>query len=538
MAFGDKLASAGNAAGSIPNPASPSASVTVAVGNLIFVSLGERTSVTGGNCTDNLGNSYTALTSADGGNGTVKAWYSICTVAGSCTPSVATTASNDDYGLSVAVFEGPFAASPLDKNPACTTGTTSTVATLPATGTLTQADNLVIGYYGSGNGVTYSSTSLAGGLAQQNASGTGSNTACTIIVFGVVASTSTITPTITVSATPASAQGVAVFKKSINPTGTGALSAQSAHVSGSGASSSTGTGTPAAQSVSVDGAGTSSSTGAGTLPAQTSDVTGAAVAAWVATGALSAQPVSVDGSGASSSTGTGAPTSQDSAIDGVAVAAWIAAGALSVGVSTLSGNGVVQWATAVALVASNSAVAGEGSVSGAPTVTGSGDLAANASVVVGVGLSISIGTGALLVNVPSLDGSGLSESIGSGDLTSTSTIDGQGISSSTGTGDLAAQSSRILGFETLPGISMSGFYADDGTVNVTIVDGTTAVKLQAADGSLNIIESDGNEGPLQHPCGAIRVTNANGDRVHHPDGSWYKNQVFGHGITIIAGAFA
>lgn len=85
---------------------------------------------------------------------------------------------------------------------------------------------------------------------------------------------------------------------------------------------------------------------------------------------------------------------------------------------------------------------------------------------------------------------------------------------------------------------MAGIYHTDGTIRVTIVDGSAAVHLQAADGSLNIIETDGSAGPLQHPCGAIRVTNSNGEKTYAADGSWYKNRVFGKGITIIAGAFA
>lgn len=85
---------------------------------------------------------------------------------------------------------------------------------------------------------------------------------------------------------------------------------------------------------------------------------------------------------------------------------------------------------------------------------------------------------------------------------------------------------------------MAGIYHTDGTIRVTIVDGADPVHLQAADGSLNIIETDTVPAPLHHPCGAVRVTNADGERVNAPDGSWYKNRVLGRGITIVAGAFA
>jgi hypothetical protein len=64
-------------------------------------------------------------------------------------------------------------------------------------------------------------------------------------------------------------------------------------------------------------------------------------------------------------------------------------------------------------------------------------------------------------------------------------------------------------------------YAVDGSIVVTIVDGTTYTGLYAADGSWNVTE-DGTYG-LYHPCGAYRVTVVDGSTytgIQAADGSW------------------
>jgi hypothetical protein len=55
-----------------------------------------------------------------------------------------------------------------------------------------------------------------------------------------------------------------------------------------------------------------------------------------------------------------------------------------------------------------------------------------------------------------------------------------------------------------------GIRADDGTLRVTVVDGTTNVGLHAPDGSINVIESNGTYLGLYHPCGALQVTVVDG----------------------------
>lgn len=74
---------------------------------------------------------------------------------------------------------------------------------------------------------------------------------------------------------------------------------------------------------------------------------------------------------------------------------------------------------------------------------------------------------------------------------------------------------------------MAGIYAADGSLNISIVDGTVITGLHAADGSLNSVVAVApvvaNTG-INHPCGAQWVTRAVGAVVvgkRAPDGSLY-----------------
>lgn len=53
---------------------------------------------------------------------------------------------------------------------------------------------------------------------------------------------------------------------------------------------------------------------------------------------------------------------------------------------------------------------------------------------------------------------------------------------------------------------MAGRYASDGSINVTVVSGSSITGLNALDGSLNVILSPGTLVGLHHPCGAMYVT--------------------------------
>lgn len=51
-----------------------------------------------------------------------------------------------------------------------------------------------------------------------------------------------------------------------------------------------------------------------------------------------------------------------------------------------------------------------------------------------------------------------------------------------------------------------GLYATDGSINVSIVDGSTRTGLYATDGSWNVVKNDGSTWcGLYHPCGAFNV---------------------------------
>lgn len=72
-------------------------------------------------------------------------------------------------------------------------------------------------------------------------------------------------------------------------------------------------------------------------------------------------------------------------------------------------------------------------------------------------------------------------------------------------------------------MSLGGAYASDGSLRVTVVDGSSSVPLRNADGSLNVILSDGTRGGVYHTCGALRVTvySSGVPSYYASDGSMY-----------------
>jgi hypothetical protein len=89
-----------------------------------------------------------------------------------------------------------------------------------------------------------------------------------------------------------------------------------------------------------------------------------------------------------------------------------------------------------------------------------------------------------------------------------------------------------------------GFYADDGSWNITLVAGSTLVGRYAADGSQNAVAASGASWVgLHHPSGALNVTLENTGVVgfYAPDGSMYvTNNGANNGatkITVVSGSF-
>lgn len=89
------------------------------------------------------------------------------------------------------------------------------------------------------------------------------------------------------------------------------------------------------------------------------------------------------------------------------------------------------------------------------------------------------------------------------------------------------------------------YFASDGSVNVSVVDGLSYTGLYASDGSMNVIKSPGGTYVgLQHPCGARYVTTTLGGFVSYyaPDGSMYVTNLGmpstnqGLPVTVVSGS--
>lgn len=86
--------------------------------------------------------------------------------------------------------------------------------------------------------------------------------------------------------------------------------------------------------------------------------------------------------------------------------------------------------------------------------------------------------------------------------------------------------------------------AADGSLRITVVDGSTHAGVYAADGSINVIVSPGSSWVgAYHPCGAWYVTVSPGTLVpaRAPDGSLYVqvspyNGTSGQNVTVVSGS--
>lgn len=212
MAFGGVKGQAGDTATSVvASNALAVASITVAVGDLVFALFVEQTARTVTAVTDNRGNTYTALNAGtDAGVVTGRAFYSRVTNAGTLsTITFAATASSNDCIMLAAVFEGPFSA--LDQNPADITSDITSPFLCPPTGVLSQADELVVAWGAASHAVIWTAVApMADCTADAVASGSG------IIASKVVAATTTTTPSFTAGANPTQAiLATSTFRKTV-----------------------------------------------------------------------------------------------------------------------------------------------------------------------------------------------------------------------------------------------------------------------------------------------------------------------------------
>lgn len=87
------------------------------------------------------------------------------------------------------------------------------------------------------------------------------------------------------------------------------------------------------------------------------------------------------------------------------------------------------------------------------------------------------------------------------------------------------------------------FYAADGSINISVVDGNSYTGLYAADGSINVVVSPGgSQVGIYAPCGAWYVTVSPGTLIPRqaPDGSLYVNtslaQDGSQSVTVTSGS--
>lgn len=93
---------------------------------------------------------------------------------------------------------------------------------------------------------------------------------------------------------------------------------------------------------------------------------------------------------------------------------------------------------------------------------------------------------------------------------------------------------------------MTGVRAADGSLNITVVDGSSRTGVYAPDGSINVVVSDGSgyKGAY-HPCGAWYVTVTDGSLSPYraPDGSLNITDDTslinaGTAVTVVSGSLA
>lgn len=194
-------------------------------------------------------------------------------------------------------------------------------------------------------------------------------------------------------------------------TGTGAIAAPVAEVSGAGITGKSGTGALAAPAGDIDGAGIVGKTGTGVIVAPAGVLSGAGAQTISGSGALVGYVGVIDGEGTGTTpvTGTGTLESPMPSISGsgeIESGDQDLVGALTAGVAFVQGSGIVSKTGTAALVAPKPVVA----ASGRQTISGTGALVApDGYVVAGSGLLSppdAVGTGALVAPEATVSGTG------------------------------------------------------------------------------------------------------------------------------------
>lgn len=86
-------------------------------------------------------------------------------------------------------------------------------------------------------------------------------------------------------------------------------------------------------------------------------------------------------------------------------------------------------------------------------------------------------------------------------------------------------------------------YASDGSINISVVDGSTYTGLQASDGSYYVVVSDGSTWRgTHHPCGGwwVTVSPTNNNYLYASDGSYNVSETpftnNGMHVTVVSGS--
>jgi len=273
MAFGGLRGTLTGFGTSIVTPETADGSVAVSLQDLIVVFVAEAAANTVTTVTDNLGQTYTAINAGTLSSVGFRGYYRYVTVAGTLTQvSCTMTSSSNDHAISVAVFEGPFTSTPLDRAPANTTDA-ATPYTCAATTVLSQANELIVAGLGLIRCQTATATApntLA--LNTLSAAANTNNAVSSTIGRQVVAATTSVTPVFASSGTiTGGVQIVATFRQGSIDTTPGTAGGTS-NVTGGGRADFTGVGGNATGTSTVDGRGRSDASRPGTA-AGTSTVT-------------------------------------------------------------------------------------------------------------------------------------------------------------------------------------------------------------------------------------------------------------------------
>lgn len=200
MAFGALRGTLSGTGQDVVNPNQATGSVAVSVGDLVYAVFVQQGAVTVTTATDNLGHSYTFGTGGDAGNVTGRACFTRITTAGTLTAIDFTASESVANWIAIAaVIEGPIpASSPVDSNQAPITSDVTSPLTCPATGTLSQATEVVL-CFGAANQNAAWTASSPNLLAIEVANLTNLKAA---IGYQAVASTSSVAPEFTVGSNP------------------------------------------------------------------------------------------------------------------------------------------------------------------------------------------------------------------------------------------------------------------------------------------------------------------------------------------------